>query len=278
MKLAINQAVLFSASTDTFLNLCQEYDIQSIEFRVPKLKEWLYANSKTEARRKLSSLGIKVAAVNSLDDFGLVPRENLKILKSETEFVAHLCEAIECELVIAPVGRWFNTIRAKEEVASKTLERLELINNILDPYGIKVGVEPISFPEFSIQTIQEADEICQLSGNSANGLVVDYYNLFQGGMRPGDFPVLKSPVHIIHVNDADILPSKNLDVASTRAFPGDGTINSLEWTVEAIKSGYDGVFSLETFPKDLWEMDPQAAMFKAVGKLKKFRDQVTSQL
>ncbi len=275
MKIGMNQAVMFSASTDEFLELCSHYEIGNVELRVPKLKEWLYANTASNARSRLKALNIEVAAVNSLDDFGMVPKENLPILRSEADFVGKLCEAVECPLVIAPVGRWGGTPNLyTDEVMRITLERLELLTAILRPYGVKVGVEPIAFPEFTIKTIQETDELCASSGNSDNGLVVDYYNLFQGGMQPKDFHTLISPVHIIHINDAELYPADSLDVVSTRTFPGDGSIDVVEWTAEAVRSGYRGVFSLEIFPKDLWDLDPRVAMHKTVQKLKQFTREV----
>ena len=249
-----------------------------IEFRAPKLREFLYFKSGTEVRKRLKESGVEVVALNSIDDFGLVPDENLGLLRKEAEFIGQMCEAVECPLVIAPVGRWFDRKQEMPVVIEKTVERLDIVGRILKSYGADVGVEPIAFPEFSISSIYDADEVCCQSKEGTPGLIVDYYNLFQGGMEPGDFHKLKSPVHLVHINDADFQPSENLDVCTTRAFPGEGSLDAVDWTVQAIKSGYDGPFSLEIFLKEIWDMEPAVGMYKVVNKLKNFKESVEQRL
>lgn len=272
IKMGLNQSALFNAQTEEFITLCSKWNINNVELRVPKLKEWLYLTSEAHIREVLHTHGTTVTAINSLDDFALVPQDNLKILELETEMIGRMCEAVECPLVIAPVGRMFGTLTSKKEVIEKTLERLEIVSSILAPHGAVVGLEPIAFPEFSIKTIHEADRICSESGISDIGLVVDYYNLFQGGMYPDDFFEIKSPIHMIHVNDAEIFPLDKLDVMYTRTFPNDGNINSVEWTLAALRSGYKGIFSLEIFMKSLWELNSETAMYKIANKISKFAE------
>jgi sugar phosphate isomerase/epimerase len=238
------------------------------------LKEWLYKDSAASVRKILKDHRTSVVALNSLDDFGLVPQENLPILEYEAEMVGRMCEAVECPLVVAPVGRWFDNPLPREEVREKTLERLEVISRILAAHGAAVGLEPIAFSEFSVQTVQEADSICFESDRSDTGLVIDYYNLFQGGMKPDDFSAVRSPIHIIHVNDAEMLPLDKLDVMYTRTFPGDGSIDTAEWTAAALRAGYTGVFSFELFVRELWSLDPDMAMYKTAKKLNMFAEMV----
>ncbi len=278
MKLALNQAVLFSSSTERFIDLCSQNGIKNIEFRVPKLKEYLYFNSGIQLSKKLKDLDLNVIALNSLDDFGLVPDDNLSLLTHEVHFVGQMCEFVNCPLVIAPVGRCYRTQLEKSEVLEKHVERLNFISDILKEYGVKVGVEPIAFSDFSVHSIHDADEICQCSSAGDAGLIVDYYNLFQKGMSPKDFEKLRSPVHLIHINDADFLPAEVLDVVDTRVFPGDGSLNALEWTLQALEAGYKGCFSLEVFLKNLWEMEPETAMFKIMKKLEIFNSTVNAKL
>jgi sugar phosphate isomerase/epimerase len=270
MRIAINQGVFFESPTEVFLELCSSHHIKAIEFRLPKLKEWLYSIPISEAKKRLEILGLEVIALNSLDDFGLVPAENLDLLRREAEFAGSLCNAVHCPLVIAPVGRWFSAPLPAKEVYEKTLERFSLLVEVLAPFGVNVGIEPISFPEFSIQNIHTAEELCLAVGGDNAGLIVDYYNLFQGGMVPDDFVSLRAPIFLIHINDADFLPAANLDVVSTRVFPGDGSLHAAEWTKKALEAGYDGYFSLEIFDKELWKLDAAAAMYKTIAKLEYF--------
>ena len=278
MKIAINQAVFFTAETEKFLEQCSFYGIEAVEIRIPKLKEWLYHTPLSKASKKLKELNLKVIALNSLDDFSLVPEENLDFLVKETELAGMFCEAVGCNLVIAPAGRWFADRIPQEEVRKLTMERLELLDNVLDKYGVKVGLEPIAFPEFSIHSVFEADEICRKCRPERNGLVVDYYNLFQGGMRPDDFSGLKSDIYLIHINDSDFLPPEKLDVCSTRVFPGDGCLDAADWTRKALDAGYKGYFSLEIFSKELWETDIESGMYKAVEKLKSFEEKLKGEI
>lgn len=273
MKFCINQAVFFPSRTEDFLEQCAKWDVNAVELRVPKLKEWLFSTSATEVKNFLKNKDIKVVALNSIDDFGLVPDENLHILEKEAELIGRFCDIVECPLVIAPVGRWFEKRMPNEEVLEKTVIRLDILGDILNNQGITVGVEPIAFPEFSIHSIFDADKVCQAS-NCDSGLVVDFYNLFQGGMEPKDFHFLETPISIIHINDAEFLFSESLDVVSTREFPGFGSLNAVEWVQEAYKSNYEGVFSLEIFSEKIWKMPIEEGMYYTMKKIHNFQERV----
>jgi len=278
LQTGLNQGILFETPTETFIELCGKWEIRNIELRVPKLREWVCRDSVSKIRKVLRDNKITITALNSLDDFGLVPDENLGLLAAEAEWVGRMCEAVECPLVIAPVGRWFDAPIPLDQVRRLTLERLDLLSRTLAPCDAVVGLEPIAFPEFSIQSVHMADSICQEARIPGSGLVIDFYNLFQGGMIPNDFPKLKSPIHIIHLNDAEMLPPEKLDVMYSRTFPGDGKLDAEAWTLAALKAGYTGVFSLELFLRDLWQMEPDAAMFKIAGKLQQFTENIDTQL
>lgn len=275
---AINQGVLFPAATEKFFELSSEIGLNNVELRVPKAKELLYHLSKEKIKQKLNELNISVIAMNSLDDFGMVPYENIGVLTQETKFVGEICKVFNCDLVIAPVGRWFEKKPDQNAVKKIHVDRLNHIADILSDYGVNVGLEPVSFPEFTVQNIFLADEIVQESNNVSNGLIIDFYNLFNRGMEPSDFSKLKSLIHLIHINDAEDLPLDDLDVMTTREFPGDGFIKPEKWIKQAVQSGYQGYFSLELFRKDLWGMKPDSAMYKVKQKMEKFKMKIREAL
>lgn len=269
-RIALNQSILMNSNTIDFLKESKKHGYEKIELRISKLKEELFIyNNKLISYLKNNSM--KVVALNSLDNFGFVEDDYLNVLENEVRTAGELCKILNCNLVIAPVSKWINIKPSKRVVIETTLKRLNFVSSILNDYDVVVGLEPISFPEFTVNDIKTADEIIQKSNNKkTNGLIIDLYNLFNGGMVPEDFYGLKSKIHLIHINDAEMLPLESLDILTTRTFPGDGCIDVKHWMKTAINAGYKGDFSLEIFDNKIWNYKISDAMDYIDNKLNSF--------
>jgi sugar phosphate isomerase/epimerase len=161
----LNQGALMQARMEEFLTECSRTGISQVELRVPKLVEALYHMSPVEMRKRLDDNGVTVTALNSMDDFALVPDENLPLLRREAENAVHLCSVVDCDLVVAPVGRWFaEPYPSAEEVIQLSARRLQFIADILEPAGIRIGVEPIAFPHFTIWDLEQSVAVIDTQG------------------------------------------------------------------------------------------------------------------
>jgi len=240
--------------------------------RVPKLQEAHYHLSPKEIRTMLDRNGIQVTAINSLEDFGLVPDENLSILRREVETIAVYCESCSCSLVVAPVARWFDPNPDRQWLTSMTARRLRIIADILRQYGIEVGLEPIAYDCFTVWTLEHASEIIDSSGADNVSIVADVYNLARGESTIDSMRRLGSRISMIHVNDAPHTRFEHMDLVHDREFPGDGVLEPQKWVSAAIEGGFHGPLSIEIFPKTVWEMEKYEALELCKRKCRQFED------
>jgi len=274
MKIAINQSTIMQAETEEFLEICNKVGIKAVELRIPKLRNTLYRMSYKNFLDILKKNQIKVVGINAHENFSLVPDDNLNLLKTETEFIARMAEMIECPIIICPVAVWYRTKPSLDEIKSRTAERLMLVEQIFSRHNVKVGFEPVGFPEFTIRNLKLAQEIIDKTGLKNITFVPDIYNLFRSGVKAEELGQIHYPISVIHINDTENLPLEQLNVLYNRVFPGDGIANAAVWVKEALKAGYQGYFSLELFRKDIWEMTPYDAGVLCAEKLVKFEKEV----
>jgi 2-keto-myo-inositol isomerase len=276
MKFAINQSTIMQCETEEFLELCCKIGIKAVELRIPKLKDSLYRLSYQEFKNLLKKYQILVIGLNALDNFSMAPDDNLELLKNEAETVAKMCEMVECPMVVCPVATWYGTRPSDKEIRNRTISRLQIVGDIFTKYQVKIGFEPVGFPQFTVADLGLAQEIADESGVKIITLVPDIYNLFRSGHKPEAISEINYPISVFHINDTENLPLEKLNVLDNRVFPGDGIANSAAWVKEALKLKYQGYFSLEIFRKKVWEMSPTEAALLCKEKLAKFAVAVES--
>ncbi len=274
INIAINQSMIMQCQTEEFIPVCAKAGFNAVELRIPKLKETLYHISYKEFAGLLKKHGISVLSLNAIDDFSMVPEENLDLLKMECESIGRMCEMMGCAMVVAPVARWFGSPPSREEVITVSQERLRYVADLFKPFGVRIGFEPISFPEFTVQDLDLSQEIIDKSGAKSVGFVPDIYNLFRGGVQPDELTKLKYPIYLMHINDAEDSPLENLHVMYNRVFPGEGVANAKAWVQVVLQIGYQGYFSLELFRQEIWDMNPQEAASLCYNKLQTFAKSV----
>ena len=269
-KFALNQSMIMQCQTEEFISVCAKVGIEAVELRIPKLKETLYHMSHKEFTGLLKKHGISVLSLNAIDDFSMVPEDNLDLLKMECESVGRMCEIAGCTMVVAPVARWFDSPPSREKIISLSKERLRYVADIFKPFGVRIGFEPISFPEFTVRDLELSQEIIEKSEVEPIGIVPDIYNLFRGGLQPEALTKLKYPIFLMHINDAEDSPLEDLHVMYNRVFPGEGVANAKAWVQALLQIGYEGYFSLELFRQEIWDMSPLDAATLCYNKLQAF--------
>lgn len=272
LNIAMNQSMIMQCQTEEFIPVCAAAGINAVELRIPKLKETLYHMSQKEFAGLLKRHGVSVLSLNAIDDFSMVPEDNLDLLKMECQSIGRMCEIVGCTLVVAPVARWFGVPPAREEVLTVSQERLRYVAEIFEPFGVRIGFEPISFPEFTVKDLKLSQEIIDKSGAKAVGFVPDIYNLFRGGIQPEELTTLKYPIYLMHINDAEDRPLEKLHVMYNRVFPGEGVADARIWVQALLQAGYQGYFSLELFRQDIWDMRPEDAASLCYNKLQIFAE------
>jgi sugar phosphate isomerase/epimerase len=272
MVVGINQSCIMQARFEEFLLACFRTGISEVELRVPKLIEAHYHLSPDRMRELIRESGVAVRAINSLEDFGLVPPENLDILRREVETMRHFCETCDCNLVVAPVARWFEPAPDREWIMDLSAKRLRFIADILEPAGITIGLEPIAYRDYTIWTLEESHALIERSGARNVSLVADVYNLIRGSSTIESMCRYGRDISMIHLDDAPSRRFSELDLVHARTFPGEGVLQPSSWVHAAQDGGFTGHLSIEVFPQKLWAMEPLEAAKICANHCRSFAD------
>ena len=270
MRVGINQSCIMQARMEEFLRACGNAEIAEVELRVPKLQEVHYHLDAAAIKDLLDQNRMIVTAINSLEDFGLVPDGNMPILRREVETMVDFCRTCGCSLVVAPVARWFEERTDRGWITETTAKRLRYIADILGDAGIEVGLEPIAFESFTVWSLEHAAEIKELSGAKNVSLVADVYNLARGESTPTSMQRFGSEISMIHVNDSPSDDFGSLDLVHDRTFPGEGVLRPEEWVQQAQAGGFAGWCSIEIFPEAVWSLETSEAARLCASKCDRF--------
>jgi sugar phosphate isomerase/epimerase len=266
--------MIMQCQTEEFISLCAKIGIKAVELRIPKLRETLCHMSHKDFAKLLKAHDVSVLSLNAIEDFSMVPRDNLDLSKMEYEWVGRMCEMVGCNMVVSPVARWFGSPPSREEVIETSQKRLRHVAEIFKPFGVNVGFEPISLKDFTVRDLELSQTIIDGSGAENVGFVIDIYNLFPGGTKPEEITQLKYPIYLMHINDVEDCPIDNLHVLHNRVFPGEGVASAKDWVNAVLQTGYQGYFSLELFRQEIWDMNAEEAASLCHDKLQKFEELV----
>ncbi len=259
MKPCLNQATIMQCGTGEFIKVAARAGFEWLELRIPKVEEFLIQHPAKELRELMHSAGVKVATLNALEFFSLVPDENYEMMKKKAEEAAFLCQLLECEWMIAVPSRHNGIFSGDRAIAETTARRLEILSEAVAPYRVKLLFEFIGFPDFSVTDLEAAKRIAALVRGYEIKLVIDTFHFFVGGTRLED--LLQTPgerIGIVHINDFPEMPYHDLTDAM-RVLPGGGQADLRAIRRALRKIGFDGWVSLELFNEEMWKLSPAEA-------------------
>ena len=216
----LNESTLSSVPTETFLRAAAHAGFREVELRFTRIWETLDLRPAREIRDLLVDLGLGVASLNSLEEFSLIPEENLALMDSRAEAMFETCRLIGTKVLIvvpsrltAPLGRG--------EIRAWTVDRLRRTATMAEPYGVTLAFEPIGTPGYSVRTTAEALAI----------------------VREVDM-------------DSESGPLERLTLGS-RVLPGEGVVDLRRYAEALRRIDYNGALSVELFNERLWAMAPR---------------------
>lgn len=123
-------------------------------------------------------------------------------------------------------------------------------------FGVLPAMEYLGFVE-DINTIEDAIEIMDRSGDPDATIVLDPFHCFRGGGPIESISKLRGDqIAISHFNDSPGDPPREQQHDPNRVMPGDGIVDLKLYCDQLRAIGYDRYLSLELFRQDLWEQDP----------------------
>lgn len=135
------------------------------------------------------------------------------------------------------------------------------VAEVLDDYGIKIGLEFVGTPEKRrtrrfefIHDLDQMLDLCAAVGTEQCGLLLDIWHWEMAGQTESDFKKITSPEHIavVHINDAPAGRGPDEQVDAERCLPGEtGVLDIASFFREILSLGYDGPVIVEPFDATL---------------------------
>lgn len=274
MNISINENTIMQCGVEEFMTISSEAGFKGVELRIDKIRELLYKKPIKEIINLAKKLKIEIVSLNAFEDFSFVPEQNLKILEAECNFLGKMSEMLGCPMIVACPTRFIETddnLLTEEDIIKITKSRLSFIDDIFSKYTVRVGFEPIGFPEYSVRDLVTTHKLFKKSNLKSTEVVIDIYNLYRGGVQPEEIKNFKKLISLVHLDDAaKDVPFEKLHVLYNRTFPGEGIINAKRWIDVLNKELFKGYYSLELFNQELWEMKPKEAANLCYKKINDF--------
>ena len=254
MKLCYNQATTMKNSNlEDDLKYCEQYGYDLIEIRIDKLKDYLTRHKPEELADFFEKSQIKPFAFNGLEEFNYRSKKDFEAIWDDAKLCCSLSGLLGCKMLTMDpafdVGHF--KIGKIQRDTEKTVRELL---SYTDKYGMKLAFEFCGAPACCVNTYGQAYELVK-SVNSQNfGIILDFFHFHAMGSKLED--LLASDVNKIflaHIDDCEEYPLGQLTDAD-RVWPGDGVIDIDGIMKALLKLGYDGVYSLELFRPEYWDM------------------------
>jgi 2-keto-myo-inositol isomerase len=264
MKICFNEATTLKNSTlKRDLELCEKHGYELIEIRLDKLKEYLVKNTLEDLKAFFEANRIKPFAFNALEFINFRDEDGYQKIVDDLKFLCHVSEIINCKNVIAvpsfDIGDY-----TKEQIKEESVKVLHHLSEIAQPYGIKLALEFVGYPNCSINTFDQAYKIVKEVNREDVGIVLDCFHFHAMNSNIKDLRNADpNKIFVFHIDDCEELPSGALR-DHHRVWPGEGDIQ-LDLILGTLKEiGYKEMVSIELFRPEYWEWDADRTI--KVGK------------
>ncbi len=261
MKLGFNEATCMKKSSlEMDLELCERYGYDYIEIRLDMLQEYLKNNTIEDLKKFFKHSHLKPYALNSIEDINFCSADSWNELVKLFKFACEVASEINNPyIVVVPTRGDDMRNKSEEEVFRDSVEVLNKLSDIAEPYGVKLAFEPIGSIKWCVRSIRQAWEIIKEVDRENVGIALDAFNIFIYDMLSDihDLDLIPGEkIFVYHINDCE--DRKLEDIREEhRLMPGDGIIPLDEISSKLKSKGYEGIASIELFRPEYWEMEPE---------------------
>lgn len=225
----------------------------------------------SETKDKMQSASMKAVSLcrggffasNSEDQRRQAVRENLTLISEASKIGAPL-------VVLVPGA---DPLQSMELNRKHIREGIEAILPSAADLGVRLGIEPLhpmyAGDRSAINTLKQANDLCEQINSAWLGVVVDVYHLWwdpdlqEEIERCGDH----GNIFAFHVSDWKV---PTIDLLNDRGLMGEGCIpirQIREWVDGA---GFQGMVEVEIFSDRYWQMDQEIFVRKIVESFERF--------
>jgi len=220
--------------------------------------------SPAEVKARAERLGLTLDLFQPFRDMEAVPEEvfegNLRRFEAKLVLMNQL--GMDLVLLCSNVGT--ASVNDTEVMVSQLGRAAELAAR----YGVRIAYEALAWGTF-VNTYRQAWELVRRADHPNLGVCLDSFHILSRGDDPAgiaDIPGEK--IFFVQLADA---PTLGLDVLPWsrhhRVFPGEGAFDLTAFMLHLLRSGYDGILSLEIFNDVFREADPAATAVDGLRSL-----------
>ena len=257
MLLALHALTTMHCNCLTEVRLARDLGYQGVEFMVAKYVRYLDQGGTPEAlRAACEQAGTPAVCLNALAPCDRFGKDEHQTLLSECQRLSAAAAGLGCPTIqlvfLSQLADY-----PWPEVRRLTARAAGELADIGRAHGIRFQLEPLAWAPLC--SLSQTLEVIAEAGRDNLGLVVDFWHLWAGEATTPDEVARLDPALIygVHICDGKRrAPGALWNEGQQRGFlPGEGDIPLREWVAAVKATGYDGVWSAETYSPKHWEMD-----------------------
>jgi sugar phosphate isomerase/epimerase len=257
MLIALHALTTMHCNCLTEVRIARDLGYDGIEFSVTKFLRYLDQGGQPEAlRAACQQAGTPATCLNALVEADRVAGAEHLVLLQECERLSAAAAGLGCPTIqLVFLSRlagypW-------PEVRRLTAKNAAELADIGRAYGVRFQLEPIAWAP--MHSLAQTLEVIAEAGRGNLGLVVDFWHLWAAeATTPDEVARLdKNLIYGVHICDGKRRTAGTLwDEGVLRGhLLGDGDIPLREWVAAVRATGFDGVWSAETYSPRHWELD-----------------------
>ena len=253
MELGLHAGCIMHTNVVTDVRIAREAGYDAIEIWIPKLVRYLEVGyTVDELKAKMGDL--KAAMMNCLLSVEGQDPAFRKKLREDCGRLAKVARGIGCPTIQVIVLNELDGL-PWSKMKSLLVASFQELADIAGEYGVRFGLEPVVFSDFHHLT--QALEVIEEAGRENLGLVVDTWHVWTSGeawevvegLNPGT-------IYSAHIGDTNPKRGAQWHDDDRTALPGEGILPLEEGVRAILKTGYEGVWSVEMLSHRHWEWDP----------------------
>ena len=257
MKLALHALTTMHCNCLTEVRIARDLGYEGIEFAVGQYQRYLANGGQaTVLRAACEAAGTPAVCLNALVHADRQGKAERRALLEECEQLSAAAAGLGC-----PTIQLVFLMELAEypwpEVRQLTARNAAALADIGRAHGIRFQLEPIAWAP--LRSLAQTLEVIAEAGRDNLGLVVDFWHLWAGEATTPDEVARLDPklIYGTHICDGKRrVPGTIWDEGKLRGFlPGEGDIPIAQWVSAVKATGYDGVWSAETYSPTHWEAD-----------------------
>ncbi|MCW4465582.1 sugar phosphate isomerase/epimerase and 4-hydroxyphenylpyruvate domain-containing protein [Glutamicibacter sp. MNS18] len=202
------------------------------------------SSSPEEVRALAARLGLSLDLFQPFRDFEGVDQDTLQQNLHRAEQKFKLMQRLGMDLVLLCSNVATATINDDELFAGQIRQLADLAAG----YGVRIAYEALAWGKY-VNTYQHSWKIARMVDRENVGICLDSFHILSRGDDPADIAGIPGEkIFFVQLADAPVM---SMDILSWsrhyRVFPGEGGFALDDFMAQLVRSGYDGIVSLEIF-------------------------------